>query len=125
MTKYTQWQKSWDKWSGDLWGRLEKALSETPKEVDNLLENIRRQQAFSDLLWHSCSYCEKYLKGVSCDQCPLNERKACFCFLANADTLTTRMSADWAYNDKEEFLKNQQQFLKALEETKFPDEEGE
>jgi len=127
MTKYTQWQKSWDKWSGDLWGRLEKKLVEMESEdylFDEVYYRYIREKVFQFLLWNPCAYCDKYMVLDKCSGCPLKEMGACNPSL-NVYALTSRMYHAWLTSDREMFEKHQQEFLKALKETKFPDEEEE
>jgi len=121
MTKYTQWQKSWDKWSGDLWGRLETELEEIQESRPSYY--YTRKHAFFSLLWGPCSYCMKF---QGCSHCPLYDLKACYSTLSlrrGLYTHTNWMYKAWVRRHRDMFEKYQQQFLKALEETKFPDEE--
>jgi len=122
MTNYMQWQKSWDKWNGDLWGRLEKKWEEI-QEIAPF--DYTREDAFFSLLWGPCSYCKKF---QSCSHCPLYEQRACSSTLSRRGgpyTYTNWMYIAWVRGDRNMFGKYQQRFLKALKETKFPDKEEE
>lgn len=119
---YNKWQKSWYKWDGDLWERLEK-VRENP-------DCTLRFMAFETLLWTSCEYCKKYFikcfnfddDDEGCIKCPLNKIHACNEKLTNYNFfLTDIMCKTWDDNNKEEFLIVQKKFLQALKNTKFKD----
>ena len=109
------WQESYDKWSGDLWGRL-LAEEEEVKEISTPPHyNSRERFIFKRLLWAKCSYCHKY---IMCSSCPLHV-KACNGSLYDDGTIIYQMFLAWSDKDKEKFEKLQEELLLIMERTRF------
>jgi len=102
------WQDSYNKWSGNIWARMEKLVE---------LDGSGKGYAFDKVLWCKCAYC--YYCGNDCTYCPLMKIDACYYSRAALGYITSQMYDAWLHKEKARFYKLRKQMLKALIDTKF------
>ena len=119
MATYKMWQMSYDKWGGDLWGRLNKL---------NYLEHekVSKLGIFLNLLCHKCSYCLRYTYNIGeCSDCPLYKLKGCkhTWNMTPGEMIIEKMCTKWIDDNEKDFLILQKEFLQLLMDTQFEDED--